>query len=104
MKDDKTAKPETAVLPDFPWMNLRRVCLWPLRTQEMLWREARLTISAMAGLWAGCLRDMAHRSLPPDAVACRQEYARKRRDMAGTNGNRMALAISDGMPALRKAA
>ncbi|MDQ1901154.1 hypothetical protein RAH32_11945 [Paracoccus sp. WLY502] len=104
MKDDKIAKPETAVLPDSPGMNLPHVLLWPLRMQEMLWRETLLTMARMAELRAECLRSMAQVSLPMDAAAIQSDYARKLMEVAGEEGNRLARAMKAAVPAMHKAA
>ena len=78
MKNDKIAKPETAALPHFPGMNLPDVLLWPMRMQELLWRETLLTMARMAELRAECLRNMAQVTLPMDAAALQNDYASRR--------------------------
>lgn len=105
MKNDKTATPQTAALPDFPWMtNLPDAIVWPFRVQEMLWRETLLTMARMAELRADCLRNLARAAMPMDAAAIQGEYARKLMDVAEEEGNRIARAMKDQAPAARTAA
>ena len=104
MKNDKIAKPETAALPHFPGMNLPDVLLWPIRMQELPWREALLTMARMAELRAECLRNMAQVALPMDAAALQSDYARKLLDVVQDEGNRFARAMRDAAPTMRKAA
>lgn len=104
MKDDKIAKPETAALPDVPGLTLPDVLLWPIRMQELPWREALLTMARMAELRAECLRNMAQVTLPMDAAALQTDYASKLLDVVQEEGNRFARAMRDAAPAIRKAA
>lgn len=105
MKNDKTAKPETAALPGFPWMtNLPDAMVWPLRMQEMLWRETLLTMARMAELRAECLRNLARVTLPMDAAAIQSDYARKLMETAEDEGNRIVRAMKDAVPVARTAA
>lgn len=105
MKNDKTATPETAALPDFPWMgSLPDAFAWPLRMQDMLWRETLVTMARMAELRADCLRNMANASMPMDAVAIQGDYARKLMKVAEEEGNRIARAMKDAASAAGKAA
>lgn len=105
MKNDKTATPETAALPDFPWMDsLPDALAWPLRMQDMLWRETLVTMARMAELRADCLRNMASASMPMDAVAIQGDYARKLMEVAEEEGNRIARAMKDAASAAGKAA
>lgn len=105
MKHDKTATPKTAALPDVPWMtSLPQVLAWPLRVQDMLWRETLLSIARMAELRADCLRNLARAGTPMDAAAIQGEYARKLLDLAQQDGDRLARAVRDAAPAARKAA
>lgn len=105
MKNDKTAVPDMAALPDFPWMtNLPDALAWPLRMQDMLWRETLLTMARMAELRAECLRNLARASMPMDAVAIQGDYARKLLEAAEEEGDRIARAMKDVAPAARTAA
>lgn len=105
MKNGKTATPETAALPQFPWMtNLPDALAWPLRMQDMLWRETLLTMARMAELRADCLRNLARATLPMDAAAIQGDYARKLMDVAEEEGSRIARAMKDAAPAALKAA
>lgn len=85
-------------------MDLPDVLLWPIRMQELLWRETLLTMARMAELRAECLRNMAHVSLPMDAAALQSDYARKLLDVVEEEGDRFARAMRDAVPAMRQAA
>jgi hypothetical protein len=105
MKNDKTATPETAALPQFPWMtNLPDALAWSLGMQDILWRETLLTMARMAELRAECLRHMAHPTMPMDAAAIQGDYARKLLNVAEEEGSRIARAMKGAAPATRTAA
>ena len=105
MRNDKTATPETAALPDFPWMTtLPEILAWPLRMQDVLWRAALMSMARMAELRADCLRGMASAMLPMDAAAIQGSYARKLLNAAEEEGSRLIQAMKDARPVLRHAA
>ncbi|WP_207102558.1 hypothetical protein [Paracoccus shandongensis] len=103
MKNHKTAGPDRPALPDVPGMadSLPEALLWPLRMQEVLWRETLLGLARMAELRAECLRNLAHVHLPTEAAAVQSDYARKLLDAAQQDGARLARALKDAAPRTR---
>lgn len=104
MKNDRTATPAPAALPDFLGIDLPDVMLWPLRMQETLWRETLLTMARMAELRAECLRDMAQVNLPMDAAAIQSVYVRKLLTTAEDEGSRIVSALQNQGTVARQAA
>lgn len=100
MDNDSLAKPESAAPAVFPWMTTPPdVFAWPLRIQDMLWRESLLAMARIAELRAECLRKLAETSMPMDAAAIQGDYARKLLDVAEDEGSRLARGLKDAAPA-----